>query len=88
VAPLQKKLAAQSAHRRAEATKAHLHILVIGMLWLVGIGIMATACVWFYHFVTPDSWHFLQREKIEEMKTVLLAAIGFLHLKNHLNKHL
>jgi hypothetical protein len=82
------EIATQNAHRRSEAAKGQLHFLAIGAIGFAGVAMLSIACVWVYHFLTPDSWHFLPRERVEEMKTVLLAGIVFSRFRDHITKHL
>ena len=62
----------------------HLHFLGLGAIWFAGVGMLSIAAVWFYHFLMPDSWHFLPHERVEEMKTVLLAGIVFSRFRDYL----
>jgi hypothetical protein len=42
---------------------------MIVAMFIVGV-------IWLFHMVTPEKWHFLSDRQENDLKTILLTAIG------------
>jgi hypothetical protein len=83
-----RRLSEQNAHRREERAKGLIHMLTSAITISIGIAMLCIGAIWFYHFVTPESLHFLSNAKQEEMKSVILAGLFYSRFQNHITKNI
>jgi hypothetical protein len=62
-------------HLRTQIFKDHIHYAVLGLFWLIVIGLAAGISVYAFHMLTPDSDHFLTEKALDKLQTVLASAV-------------
>lgn len=63
-------------HHRSEWSKFIISCGSIGICVVVFCGIVAGIICLFYHWVTPETWHFLRPPQIDNLKTIAFSALA------------
>ncbi|WP_148294040.1 hypothetical protein [Azospirillum sp. B4] len=59
---------------REEKSDGHVHIITVVYLYAVGgLGLLCLAIL-FFHFLTPETWHFLKEDQIVKIQELLLSG--------------
>lgn len=82
------KAAAASDWRRSEWFKNSFEILAILALVAAFFVFMAVCGVWFWHLLTPDTYHFLPPEQVKTVQSIATGSIFAGLATGHIKKRL
>lgn len=75
-------------YKRREAFKGQLHGLIIWGVrtigWLLIIGVL----IWAWHILAPTCWHWLSKERIFDIQSIMSSGLLALVISNYANKYL
>ncbi len=80
--------AANSEHNRTEKFRDHFEHIAICGLWLVAALVLAAALAWFWHLITPESWHWLTADAVGKLQNLLTGGIFATLAAGHLKKRM
>lgn len=82
------KEAAVGEHRRSEKFKDHFESLAIIGLYAVFLVFLLVGGIWFWHLLTPVSWHFLVAAQVATLQNIatggIIASIATGHVRKRL----
>lgn len=83
-----KKRANEREHRRNELFRDHFENIAIAFLYLIAFLFFAVGFSWFWHLLTPGSWHYLSTDQVSKLQNIvtggILASIAAGHIKKRL----
>jgi uncharacterized membrane protein SpoIIM required for sporulation len=65
----------ENEHKRKEKFKNHFSRILIVFIYLASLIVLGMIGCWSYHFLTPDSIHFLSSDKVKEIQNMLFAGL-------------
>lgn len=81
-------IAAQNEHDRTENFRNHFERIAVCALWVFAAAMLVVGLTWFYHIITPETWHWLSPEGVAKIQNIvtggILAAVAGGHLKRRL----
>lgn len=80
------QVAKKNEHGRREGAKNIFHYGNILLLIVVFTGIIISVLVMFFHWVSPQQWHFLLPNQIDTIKTILFSALATTCVKEFYKK--
>jgi hypothetical protein len=80
------KEAASREHHRTEAFKDHFENIAIVGLWVIAILFLAVGFTWFWHLLTPASWHYLNTDQVSKLQNIVTGGILTTIAANHVKK--
>lgn len=78
----------ETEHDRAERFKGHFESISICAIWAISIVVALFGLIWFWHLVTPDSWHWLKDPQIEKLQNIFAGIVLAGMLGDHFKKRL
>lgn len=75
-------------HERFQTFRDHVNRATLYIFWSICISIMLGVVTYTWHLLTPESCHYIPSSQLDELKTILGAAILSSALTGYANKHL
>ena len=67
--------AAKQEHARNQKWKNHFNTAFIIAFWFLWSCFILMVFALIFHWVMPDTWHWLKPEQLDKIKTVIMAAL-------------
>jgi hypothetical protein len=75
-------------HARNERFRDHFERIAICGLWVICAMFLIVGLTWFWHLLTPQSWHWLGADEVAKLQNVvtggIIASIAAGHIKKRL----
>ena len=68
--------ARESDHQRSENWKNHCSKAFIRTFWVFWTFFIIMSAVLIYHWLTPDTWHWLSDVQLDHLKTIVIAVLA------------
>ena len=68
--------ARESEHQRSENWKNHFSKAFIGTFWVFWFFFIVMSAVLIYHWLTPNTWHWLDSTQLDHLKTIVIAVLA------------
>jgi len=62
-------------HGRDQRFRDHVNIATLTLFWFVVVCVMIGVISFTFHLVFPQSWHYLDKGQLDQLKTILGAAV-------------
>lgn len=62
-------------HRRHQAFRDHVNIATLILFWAIIFCVMVGVAAFAFHLVFPKHWHYLDRDQLDQLKSMLGAAV-------------
>lgn len=82
------KEAKESEHGRTERFKDQFETITMLAMWGISIATAIFGFTWFWHLMTPESWHWLLPEQVEKIQNIFAGVILAGVLGDHFKKRL
>ncbi|MBT9319325.1 hypothetical protein [Actinobacillus pleuropneumoniae] len=83
-----KRSARKNNHSRDQTFKNHVNIVALIGLWGVVVAVILCGVSYLYHMLSPESWHFLSPNQLEQIRTFVVTAVLSSSLTNYANRHI
>lgn len=86
-AQIEKRALVNESHRN-EKFRDHFERIAITSLWIAAFIMLSVVFTWFWHLLTPESWHWMKPDAVAKLQSFvtggIIATIGLGHLKKRL----
>jgi hypothetical protein len=65
----------ENEHKRKENFRKQFSWILISVLWISSFIVLSMTFIWFYHFLSPEHWHFLSADRVQEIQHMLFAGL-------------
>lgn len=62
-------------HVRHQAFRDHVNTALIVIFWTIAACMVMGILAFAHHLLTPATWHFLSKEQLDQIKTLLTSAL-------------
>lgn len=75
-------------HSRHQTFRNHINKATLIVFWSVVVCVIVSIFVFTFHIISPSSWHFLDKEQIGTLKTLLGGAILSSAMSSYVNNRM
>ena len=79
--------AKRTSYERSEHLRDHVKMAVVLLFWLCFGLIVLSVCTWTWHFLVPSEWHWLDKDQLDKLQTILFTLAAASGLKTVAKKH-
>lgn len=79
---------AAAEYKRNENFKNHFERITICGLWLVAAVALVLGTAWFWHVLSPESWHWLSVDQVSKIQNFMTGGIVAAVASGHVKKRL
>lgn len=83
-----KSRSARAEYARSENFRDHFERITICGLWVVAAVALLLGSAWFWHVLTPLSWHWLSPEQVSKIQNFMTGGIVAAVASGHVKKRL
>ena len=66
--------ARHSDHERRERFRDHVGRALIFCFWIIVVLMIAAVVSWAWHFIMPAKWHYLDKDQLSTIQTVVISG--------------
>ncbi len=65
----------ENEHRRHQQFRNHVNTATLVLFWVIVFCVLVGVVAFAFHLVFPKGWHYLDEDQLDQLKTMLGAAV-------------